>query len=102
MATTKLNLPEKQVDQGWCSEDRKRKILNEVVQRYGCENKFVKADVSPLYETSLKKVYRVTLWVNDWLQGSYGPVKVIWRTFFVVLRGPTIHIDEGKKNKFKV
>jgi hypothetical protein len=102
MSATKLNLTEKRVDEAWCSEACKRRILDEVTKRYPCRQKFSRIEVTPLYAAELQRFYRVTLWVNDWLTESFGPTKVIWKTFFVTLEGIEriiVRIEEGKKKK---
>jgi hypothetical protein len=105
MSTTKLDLPENQVDMAWCSEACKRKILDEIVKKYPCKQKFSKIEVIPLYATALQRFYRVTLWVNDWSSDSLGPIKVVWKAFHVILEGierKIVSIEEDDKKKLKL
>lgn len=105
MSTTKLDLPEKQVDEAWCSEACKRKIKDEVIKRYPCKQKFSRVDITPLHVPGPQRFYRVTLWVNDWSGDSLGPVQVIWKTFSVTLEGADrkiVSIEEHKKKKSEI
>jgi hypothetical protein len=93
---------DKEVDQAWCSELCKRKISNAVLTRYPCKQKFSQVDVIPLYACGPQRFYRVTLWVNDWSTESFGPITVIWQTFYVTLEGierTIVSIEEDRKKK---
>ena len=97
-----LGSSEKRVDEAWCSELCKKKVLNAVLNKCYCPQKFVKIDVVPLYAEDPKRFYRVNLWVNNWATNLFGPVKEIWKTFYVTLEGierNVISIEEGKKRK---
>lgn len=97
--------PEQRVDEAWCSELCKKKVLNAVLDKYRCIQKFVRMDVVPLYAEDPQRFYRVTLWVNDWSTDSLSPVKTIWKTFYVTLEGierKIVSIEEDKKRKLEI
>lgn len=93
---------EPRVDEQWCSDLCKKKISTAVIEKYPCKQKFSRVDVAPLYASGAQRFYRVTLWINDWSRGEFGPTKMIWKTFSVILEGierKIVSIEEGKKKK---
>ena len=105
MSATKLNLPERQVDEAWCSDSCKQQILDTILKKYPCKQKFVRIDVNPLYASDLQRFYRVSLWVDDWSTDALNPVKEIWKTFYVVLEGierKIVCLEEDKKRKLEI
>lgn len=93
------------VDEAWCSELCKKKVLDAVLEKYPCSQKFVRVDVIPLYAEDPQRFYRVTLWVNDWSTDSISPAKEIWKTFCVTLEGierKIVSIEENKRKKLEI
>jgi hypothetical protein len=94
-----------QGDQAWCSDLCRKKISNIILEKYPCKQRFSRVDVIPLYGVDVQKHYRVTLWVNDWSTKSFGPVKEIWKTFYVTLEGierMVVSIKEDRKKKLEI
>jgi hypothetical protein len=105
MSTTTLSLPEMKVDQAWCSELCRKKVSTAVIAKYPCKQRFARIDVFPLYADDPQRYYRVILWVNDWSTEALGPVKVIWKTFYVTVEGierKIVSIKEGRNKKLGI
>lgn len=97
--------PEQRVDQAWCSDICKRKISTAILAKYTCKQRFSRVDIIPLYAYGLQRFYRVNLWVNDWSTNSFGPIKEIWRTFYVTVEGverKIVSVEEGRKRKLVI
>jgi len=96
---------EPEEDVAWCSEPCVNKIRDVIVQMHPCKQRFSRVDVIPLYACGSQRFYRVKLWVDDWTTDSLGPVKEIWKTFYVTLQGAErkiVSIEEDKKKPLEV
>jgi hypothetical protein len=96
---------EKRVDDAWCSDLCKKKVLEAILSKYHCSQKFAQTDVTPLYATGCQRYYRVILWVRDWANNPIFPVKEIWKTFYVTLEGierRVVSIEEDRKPRLKM